>query len=97
MGGELMLLALGGCFMNNLLAAIAARGAEISDVRVAVEARLEGTPEIMSTFTIRVEARCEDRAELVKLTTVAERGCIVANTLRRHAPIHVVAEPRPHD
>ncbi len=36
MGGELFLSAIGGCFMSNLLAAIKARGAEISDVSAEV-------------------------------------------------------------
>ena len=36
MGGELFLAAVGGCFMSNLLAAIRAREADISDVRVEV-------------------------------------------------------------
>jgi len=34
MGGELFLAAVGGCFMSNLLAAIGARQANISDVSV---------------------------------------------------------------
>lgn len=90
MGGELIMLGLAGCFMSNMLAAIAAREAPISDVRVAVEAVLEGTPERMTSFTLRVEARGEDRDLLEKLATISERGCIAANTLKAAAPITVV-------
>ncbi len=32
MGGEHLLMALGGCFMSNLLAAVQSREAEVSDV-----------------------------------------------------------------
>jgi len=95
MGGEILLLALGGCFMSNLLAAISAREAPISDVRVAVDATLEGTPERMTAFALRVEAGGGDRDLLEKLVTIAERACIVANTLKEAAPITVVAELRP--
>jgi hypothetical protein len=38
MGGELFQAAVGGCFMSNLLAAIASRDAGISDVRAEVTA-----------------------------------------------------------
>jgi putative redox protein len=92
MGGELVLLGLGGCFLSNLLAAIRARNAEISDVRVLVEATIDEAPERFSRFTIRVFAEHRDRADLEKLATIAERGCLVANTLRSATPIEVVVE-----
>src|SRR5580658_11066596 len=44
MGGELFLAAVGGCFMSTLLAAIKAREAEISDVRVEVVGSLADSP-----------------------------------------------------
>lgn len=95
MGGELLLLALGGCFLSNLLAAVRAREATVDAIRIAVEARLEGVPERMTHFTLRVDGRYEDRAQMEKLVTIAERGCIVANTLRGCAPIDVVLEGAP--
>jgi len=78
--------------MSNLLAAIGARGAAVSDVRVQAEAVLDDTPTRMTAYTLRVTARGNDPALFQKLVTIAERGCIVANTLRRAAPIHVEAE-----
>ena len=92
MGGELLLLALGGCFMSNLLAAIRAREAAVSDVRVTVDATVDGTPERMTAYTVRVAARYVDPAEMEKLLIIAERGCIVANTLKAGSPIAVVLE-----
>lgn len=92
MGGELLLLGLGGCFLSNLLAAVRARDAVVDSVRVGVEARLEGTPERMTHFRLRVSARYDDAAQMEKLVTIAERGCIAANTLRAIAPIEVVLE-----
>jgi len=44
MGGELFLAAVGGCFMSNLLAAIRARHADISDVSVEVLGSLAASP-----------------------------------------------------
>jgi putative redox protein len=92
MGGELLLLALGGCFMSNLLAAIRSRESPVSDVRVTVDATVDGSPERMTAYTVRVAARYEDSAEMEKLVTIAERGCIVANTLKAGAPVAVVLE-----
>jgi len=92
MGGELLLLALGGCFMSNLLAAIRSREAAVSDVRVTVDATIDGAPERMTAYTVRVAARYDDAAEMERLVTIAERGCIVANTLKAGAPVNVVLE-----
>src|ERR1700681_4541231 len=44
MGGELFLASIGGCFMSNLLAAIRAREADVSDVRTEVIGSLAETP-----------------------------------------------------
>jgi putative redox protein len=92
MGGELLLLALGGCFMSNLIAAVGARDSAADSFRVLVEARLAGTPERMSEFTIRVGGRYGENDQMAKLVVIAERGCLVANTLRGIAPVNVVLE-----
>ena len=92
MGGEYLLVALGGCFMSNLLAAARAREAALSNARVTVTGTLAGTPERFTTFTLNISATCSDSAMLPKLVTVAERGCIVSNTLKEVGPISIVLE-----
>lgn len=82
MGGEALLMGLGGCFMSNLLAAARARGVAIRDARVDLEGELGEAPPRCTAIRVRVSARCEPAAELGKLVQIAERGCIVANTLR---------------
>jgi putative redox protein len=82
MGGELFLLGLGGCFMSNLLAAIKAREARISDVEIAITGVQDGTPTRFTEVNMSISARYEDRGEMEKMVTIAERGCIVANTLK---------------
>jgi len=44
MGGEHLLMALGGCFMSNLLAAIQSREAEVSNVNMDISGTLESAP-----------------------------------------------------
>ena len=84
MGGELFLAATGGCFMSTLLAAIRAREAQarIHNVLVEVEGTIEQSPARFTAIELRVSAECEDRALFEKLVEVAERGCIMVNTLR---------------
>src|SRR3954462_12582965 len=77
MGGELFLAAVGGCFMSNLLAAIAARNAKISGVSTDVIATLAESPARFSGIELRVSAHYEDRELLEKLVEIAERGCIM--------------------
>lgn len=93
-GGEYQLVALGGCFTSHLLAAIRAREAAMTNVKVAVTGTLDGTPERFTGFTVDVMA--EGDAELArKLVTVASRACQVMNTLRLAAPIDVMFQGVP--
>ncbi len=82
MGGELFLMGLGGCFMSNLLAAAKVRESTATDFRVAITAQLEGTPPRFTEIEMVVSADGPDRQELEKLSLIAERGCIVANTIK---------------
>ena len=82
MGGELLLASLGGCFVSTLLAAVRTRGAQVSDVHVAVVGTVGGVPERFEAIAMRVSATCDADADLPKLIAVAERGCLVTNTLK---------------
>ena len=82
MGGEILLASLGGCFMSNMRAAIAARNdIEVKQIALAVTATLSSQPDRFSEIDMRVTATA-DHAELQKLVAIADRSCIVANTLR---------------
>jgi len=89
MGGELLLLGLGGCFMSNLLAAIEARDVPVSDARVTVTGTMADHPKRFASYKMDVVAKCADPALLEKFVTIAERGCISANTLKQGAEITV--------
>ena len=92
LGGEYLLLALGGCFMSNLLAAIRARDAAVSDVRITVNGTIEGSPDRFTRLALTIAATHQD-AELMKsLVTIAERSCIVTNTLKSGVSIALTIE-----
>ena len=82
LGGELLLLSLGGCFLSTLLAAIKTRSADVSDVHVIVTGSIGGVPERFEAIDMRVTARHGDVDLMRKLVGMAERGCLVTNTLR---------------
>jgi putative redox protein len=88
-GGEYMLVSLGGCFTSHLLAAIRAREAPMTNVRVALTGTLDDTPERFTTFTMDVSADCNDSELARKLITIAARACQVVTTLRRAATIAI--------
>lgn len=82
MGGEALLMGLGGCFMSNRLAAALARDVKLTGARAEIEGDLADKPPRYVAIRMRVSADCDPPTELAKLVTIAERGCIVANTLR---------------
>ena len=89
MGGELFLAAIGGCFMSNLLAAIKGREAGVSDVHTEVMGVLDGSPACFTAVELNVTAKYSDREQFEKLVDIADRGCIMMNTLRGKLDIKV--------
>lgn len=94
LGGELTLLGLGGCFMSNLLAAARAREVNLTDAHVAVTATVEDGPARFSAMTLEVTAPSTDPETLRKLADIAERACIVTNTLKAAIPVSVVIQEK---
>ena len=89
MGGEHLLMALGGCFMSNLLAAVQSREADVSNVNMDISGTLESAPPHFSAMEMKVSADHNDKEQMEKLITVAERGCIVANTLKNSVMLSI--------
>lgn len=88
MGGELLLAGLGGCFLSNLLAAARARDTPLGNVKAEVVGVLDGTPPRFTSIRIAVSASGAAK-NLEKLAGIAEKGCIVANTLKPGVEIAV--------
>jgi putative redox protein len=81
MGGELFLVALGGCFMSTLLEIVRTREANISDITINIAGELEGTPKRYTSIEMQISANYDDAEQMEKFVTMAERGCIVANSI----------------
>ncbi len=82
MGGEVLLMALGGCFMSNLLAASKSREVELKGVKLNITGVLASAPPRFTAITMEIRAEKHPSDLMEKLVTIAERGCIVANTLK---------------
>ena len=93
MGGEALLMGLGGCFMSNLLAAALARDVAISGARAEIEGDLADAPARYRAIRMRISADCEPADALSKLVQIADRGCIVANTLRNAVDLSIESAP----
>ena len=92
MGGELLLAALGGCFNSNLLAAIRARNLLIDDITIEINGKLVDHPQRYDSVEMVVRSAYPDQKEFEKLVTIAERSCIVANSLRQGLNLSVRVE-----
>ena len=89
MGGEMLVASLGGCFMSNLIAAFQGREIEAQELSVAVSGTLEGTPPRFQEMAMTVSGDRYDRDQMEKMVLIAERGCIVANTLKQSMPVKI--------
>ena len=89
MGGDLFLASVGGCFMSNLLAAIRARGEQISDARLEVIGTIAESPARFSALELYVTADGANPELLEKLVEIADRGCIMVNTLRGKLDVRI--------
>ena len=90
-GGQLLALAVGGCFCNDLHYLAHARGITLSSIDIAVTIRFEGEPLLASdvAMTVRVEAGGGiDTDELIR---AAAADSTVGNSLRRGVPVSVTA------
>jgi putative redox protein len=90
MGGEFLLLGLGGCFLSTLLGAFKAEHDDFPTeaIEIAVTGTLVSMPSRFSEFTVDVYASETLKDRLAKSLLKAERGCIVHNTLKPATPVH---------
>jgi putative redox protein len=89
MGGENLLMALGGCFMSNLLAAAKSRESDVTDVKLSITGTMGTAPPSFTAVEMKMTACYSGKEQMEKLVTIAERGCIVANTLKNAVDLKI--------
>jgi organic hydroperoxide reductase OsmC/OhrA len=82
-GGELLLLAIGGCYCNDICREAAKRGLVIKSVQVDVQADWGGDPVRAQqvTYSTRIEAEASE-AEILALNEQTDRVAEIPNSLR---------------
>ncbi|MBP1845400.1 organic hydroperoxide reductase OsmC/OhrA [Rhizobium petrolearium] len=86
-GGQLLALAIGGCFCNDLRYVAHDMGAEIDEIAVRVTLQLEGTPLIAVGAEIDVTCTSSDGSDTGVLIDRARNVCTVANSVMKGFPV----------
>lgn len=92
-GGEVFFTGIGTCLLTTLIGAARARDITLTKVEFNITGETETGPSRWTS--INVNAIVEGDAsteEIQKLVTIAERSCIVSNTVQLGAPIHVTLQ-----
>ena len=87
-GGELLLLAIGGCYCNDIFREAAKRGIVIKSVQVDVQADWGGEPVRAQnvTYSTRIEAEASE-ADILDLIEQTDRVAEIPNSLRLDTPV----------
>jgi putative redox protein len=91
-GGELLLLAIGGCYSNDIFREAAKRGLAVTNVQVTVNADWAGDPVRAQnvSFSVVVEADGTEE-EILDLIRHTDRVAEIPNSLRLGTEVKLVA------
>jgi organic hydroperoxide reductase OsmC/OhrA len=89
-GGELLALAIGGCFCNDLRYVAHARGIQLGGIEVKVTLDLSGEPLLATGATILVSCDLPQGGDAQALIAEAERISTVSNSLKAGVPVRVL-------
>ena len=85
-GGQLLALAVGGCYCNDLRYVAHDLGVEIGDISVTVQLELAGAPLVATSVLLSVICTTLDGSDPKPLIEHAWSICTVANSLNRGVP-----------
>ena len=88
-GGELLALAIGGCFCNDMQAIADEMGLTIVDLRVTVSVDFAGEPSRASEARMDVECTLANGADPDELIARAKRITTIGNSLRAGFPVDI--------
>lgn len=90
-GGELLALAIGGCFCNDLQAIAEEMGLSLSDVRVSVSIDFDGSPVRATDARMSVHCALADGSDPSSLIERAKAATTIGNSLREGIPVTISA------
>jgi organic hydroperoxide reductase OsmC/OhrA len=86
-GGQLLALAIGGCFCNDLRYAADQLGLTLGDIDVSVVLQLEGAPLVTTGAKVTVVCELADGSDAREVVERATAICTVANSVRAGFPV----------
>ncbi len=90
-GGQLLALAIGGCFCNDLRYVAHEMGVALGGIAVGVTLELDGKPLVATGATMTVSCETEDGSDPQRVIDAATAISTVANSLQRGFPVAVQA------
>jgi len=88
-GGQLLGLAIGGCFCNDLRYVAGDIGVRLSKIAVTVTVELEGDPLMTKAVTMDVSCETADGSDPQGIIERAKATCMVSNSVSRGFPVIV--------
>ena len=92
-GAELLALAIGGCFCNDLRHVAHKRETPINSIDVEVSLTLEGNPPIATSARMVVTCAVGDGVDAGALIDEAKSSCMVSNSISRGIPVSISMPP----
>jgi len=90
-GGELLALAIGGCFSNDMQALADEMGVSIADLRITVDIGFAGKPSRATAARMEVECSLADGSDPSALIERAKAITTIGNSLRAGIPVDIGA------
>ena len=88
-GAQLLALAIGGCFCNDLRYVADAMGVELGRIAVSVTVEMDGDPLLTTAATMDVTCEGPDGSIAEDVIERAKATCMVSNSLSRGIPVTV--------
>lgn len=90
-GAQLLALAIGGCFCNDLRYVAQEMGVGLGKISVSVTVELAGEPLLAIAATMIVSCETEDGSDPRAVIEKARESCMVSNSLRNGVPVAIEA------
>jgi organic hydroperoxide reductase OsmC/OhrA len=92
-GAELLGLAIGGCFANDLRYTADAMGVALDAIALTVTITLEGDPVLATSAKMTVACATLDGSDPASIVERASTTCMVSNSLRQGVPVDIRMAP----
>jgi organic hydroperoxide reductase OsmC/OhrA len=88
-GGQLLALAIGGCFCNDLRYVAHRMGVKLGKVSVTVTLDMDGEPLLSQAARLDVSCETLDGSDPAMVIEASKKKCMVANSLTRGFPVTI--------